>query len=567
MILNGSTDEDTDPVDSISYLVEWYAYREESWIIVDTGSNLMVLDHNLTREGDRIRAVIKSFDGIEYGIPIEIETEVINFAPVNLAPFVEVELIEDTPQGGLVDLKSLFEDRDGDDLSFRVQVERHISADIDQVTGEIILIPDEDWSGEDFLIIEAFDGNPHMEENPTVRINVTVLNLNDPPSIDKVIFKGVEIEVEEGRATLVQDLQGTRTVIDVDGSDPDSEYSDDEFEFSTNFEEVIGPGILDEDDIMFEKTTGRLTVFLKNSLVGEHFFNFTITDSNGVSTSIPIRLIVDNVNDAPTRPEITSHTDGESVTLTAEQRSVTFEASASYDPDMDIPNTQEILEYDWNFGEGWIENQGLSYTREFSVSGEYEVKLRVRDSLGLYEETSMKLNINVEQNIPDWDKTDNEKPFLEEWGFILILIIIAIVVLAVIFILIFRKDKLSDTAEVIEKEHEALVARQQEDALAAQDKLQALMSGMPFPETAGPALPAGEAAGDYEALPSAPFEGQDMAAPLPMEGPEGGYQQPPAYEQPPVEDIAQAPEPTPGMVPPEEPQPGQDQSYLPPEQQ
>ncbi len=568
MILNGSTDEDTDPVDTISYLVEWYAYREETWIIIDTGSNLMTLDHNLTKEGDKIRAVLKSFDGIEYGIPVAIETEVINFAPINLLPFVEVELIEDTPQGGLVDLNSLFEDRDGDDLSFRVTVERHISADIDQVTGEIILIPDEDWSGEDFLIIEAFDGKFHIEENPTVRINITVTNLNDAPSIDKVIFKGVEIDVEEGRATLIQDLQGTRTVIDVDGSDPDSEYSDDEFVFSTNFEEVIGPGILDEDDIMFEKTTGRLTVFLKNSLVGEHFFNFTITDSQGVSSSTLIRLLVDNVNDAPTKPEITSHTDGESISLESDQRSITFEASASYDPDMDIPNAQEILEYDWNFGEGWIENQGLSYTRDFSVTGEYEVKVRVRDSLGLYEETSLKLNIDVEQDIDEFNNPSGDKPFLEEWGFILILIIIAIVVLAVIFILIFRKDKLSDTAEVIEKEHETLVAKQQEDALAAQDKLQALMSGMPFPETAGPALPAGEGAGEYDALPSAPIEGQDMTAPPPVEeGPEGGYQQPPAYEQPPVEDIAQAPEPTPGVTPPEEPQPAQDQSYLPPEQQ
>ncbi len=567
MILNGSTDEDTDPIDTITYLVEWYAYREEAWIMITSGSNLMTLDHNLTREGDKIRAVLKSFDGIEYGIPVTIETVVINFAPINLIPFVEVELIEDTPQGGLVDLNSLFEDRDGDDLSFRVTVQRHISADIDQVTGEIILIPDEDWSGEDFLIIEAFDGNSHMEENPTVRVNITVINMNDAPSIDKVIFKGVEIEVEEGRVTLIQDLQGTRTVIDVDGSDPDSEYSDDEFEFSTNFEEVIGPGILDEDDIMFEKTTGRLTVFLINSLVGEHFFNFTITDSQGVSASTPIRLLVDNVNDAPTRPEITSHTDGESISLEVDQRSITFEASASYDPDMDIPNSQEILEYDWNFGEGWIENQGLSYTRDFSVSGEYEIKLRVRDSLGLYEETSLKLNIDVEQDIDRFDTPGGDKPFLEEWGFILIMIIIAIVVLAVIFILIFRKDRLSDTAEVIEKEHEALVAQQQEDALAAQDKLQALMSGMPFPEAAGPALPSGEGAGEYEALPSAPIEGQDMTPPPPMEGPEGGYQQPPAYEQPPVEEIAQAPEPTPGMVPPEEPQPAQDQSYLPPEQQ
>ena len=604
MIVNQSTDENENPVDSITYLVEWYAYREESWVMITSGSNLLTLDHNLTMEGDTIRAVIKSFDGIEYGIPVTIETDVINFAPVNLVPFVEVEMMEDTPESGLVDLHSLFEDRDGDDLSFRVKIQRHVSADIDQVTGEIVLIPDPDWSGEDYLIIEAYDNKPHMQENPVVRINITVSNVNDPPTIDKVIFKGEEIEVEEGRATLIQDLQGTRTVIDVDGSDPDSEYIDDEVEYSTNFEEVIGPGVLDEDDIMFEKTTGRLTIFLKNSLVGEHFFNFTITDNQGVSTSIPIRLIVDNVNDGPTRPEITSHTNGESISLTEEDRSVTFTASASYDPDMDIPDSQETLEYDWNFGEGWIENQGLEYTREFTVSGEYEVRVRVRDSLGLFEESSIKLNVNVSQTDVDFEDGGGETPFLEEWGFILILIIIAIVVIAVIFILLFRKDKLSDTAEEVEKEHEALVAKQQEEAMVAQEKLQALMSGVPYPEATGPALPSGEgAAGGYDALPSASAEGmpQDQGAQPPgyeQQYPEGGYQQPPMDQypsgemqqpeeqqmqappmpeqqpmqaapmpEPQPEQQPQAPEPAPGMTPPPQQEGQENPSYLPPEEE
>jgi hypothetical protein len=581
VIVNQSTDDNTNPIDSITYLVEWYAYREETWVMLDSGSNMFMLDHNLTREGDRIKVVIKSFDGIEYGLPVELETEVINFAPINIIPYVDVELVEDTPQGGLVDLDSLFEDRDGDDLSFRVSVQRHISADIDEVTGEIILIPDDDWSGEDYLIVEAYDGKPHVEENPVVRINVTVSDVNDPPVITNVIYKGEEIEVEEGKITMIQDLQGSKIVIEVQGSDPDKGYVTEELEFSTNFEEVIGEGILskDDDEISFEKTTGRLTIFLKNALVGEHEFNYTITDSQGVSTSIPIKLIVDNVNDAPTRPEITSHTDGESVSLTQDANTITFEASASFDPDMEVPDSDETLEYDWNFGEGWIENQGLSYTREFSVTGEYEVRIRVRDSLGLYEEAMIKINVDIPQAETDFKDTDDDKPFLEEWGFILILVIIAIVVIAVIFILLFRKDKLSDTAEEIEKEHEALVAKQQEEALEAQEKLQALMSGVPYPEATGPALPSGGAGeGGYDALPSAAGEG------VPQEGQPPVDQQPPAYDQPPAdmqappmqdpmqpappipeqaEQTVQAPDQAGAVPAQEEPQ---QNPYLPPEQ-
>ncbi|OYT46827.1 hypothetical protein B6U90_00070 [Thermoplasmatales archaeon ex4484_6] len=592
---NASTDSDTNPVDNITYLVEWYAFREDTWVIIMSGSNQFILDHNLTFEGDKIRAVIKPFDGIEYGVPVTLETQVVNFVPHALVDYVEIELNEDEPATGLINLSALFTDRDGDDLSFNVKIQRNVGAEIDKVTNAITFIPDPNWMGKDYLIIEALDSKPHAEDNPTIQVNITVKGVNDAPVITEVNDK----VVEKGSISLVQDIQGATAVITVKGYDPDELYGD-SYEFSTNFLDVIGEGILDEDDFMFERTTGRMSVFLKNAIVGEHIFNITVTDEAGLSSSTPIKLLVENRNDAPTVPEIISHTNGEVVKLPPGENKITFSASPADDPDLHIPDSEEHLEYDWNFGEGWIENIGFENVEaEFPVSGEYEIRVRVRDSMGLYEESSIKIMVNVTaESIQFAEQT--EKTFFEEWGLILILAIIAVIVIAVILFLVFRKDELSDTAKEVEQEHEALVAKQQEEALMAQEKLQALMSGTPYPETTGPALPsAGEGVPSYEALPSAETEG----AP-PQEGAVEGYQeqppvpgyeqQPPAepgYEQPPApayqppameeqpmqapptemppgtpeEQPPAAPEPAvPGAVPPTQPQEGQDPTYLPP---
>lgn len=588
VIQNGSTDEDIEPIDDISYLVEWYAFREESWVIIKSGSNALVLDHNLTREGDKIRAIIKPFDGIEYGVPVILETDVVNFAPEALVKYVDIELMEDTPMSGLVDLMALFTDRDGDDLSFNVKVLRHVDAEIDKVTNEITFIPDLDWSGVDYLIIESLDGKAHLTDNPTIRINVTVEAVNDDPVIVSVNDK----LVEKGSVSLVQSIQGTSAVISVMGYDPDGIYGD-EYTYSTNFEEVIGPGVLQENDLVFEITTGRMSIFLRNDLVGEHIFNLTITDLEGASTSIPIRLLVENRNDEPTKPNITSHENDEVIRLTREDKYITFSASGADDPDLHIPDSEEKLEYDWNFGQGWILNQELQITREFTAPGEYVVQFRVRDSFGLYQisEVTVNVNITIDPGIPDDEK---DETFMEEFGLWVIFGIILLIIIIVIILLVVKRDDLSDKAEEVEKEHEALVAKQQEDALDAQEKLQALMSGVPYPETTGPALPAAGGEGEgYDALPAASPDAAPMdQPPLDQYPPQEGYaEQPPAYEQPsmeqppmepapmepqmqaaPMEPPAPEPvpepvqEPVPGAVPPTEPAAPQDPSYLPPQE-
>lgn len=594
VILNASADMDTNPVDDISYLIQWEAFREGSWGLIKSGSNAFILDQNLTREGDMIRATIKPFDGIEYGEEVVLLVDVANFAPETIIKYADIELDEDTPQAGLIDLTELFTDRDGDILSFNVKVARHINAEIDPVTNEITFIPDPNYQGNDYIILEATDSKPHTNENPTVQINVTVNGLNDEPFIVDVNDK----PVEKGARSLVESTQGTNVIITVAGIDPDGPYGD-TVEYSTDFLDIIGEGIVNDDEFIFEKTTGRMNIFLKNSLVGKHEFNITITDSAGLSTSTPVTLIVENRNDAPTAPEITSHTEGQEIRLEDDEKTITFSAAASDDPDLHIPDSKETLEYDWNFGDGWLENRGLEVTREFTVSGEYTVKLRVRDSMGLYEETFIKVVVNV-TGIPEVpDDGGEDESFMNQYGLILILVIIAIIVIIVIVLVIVRKDDLTDTASDIEKEHEALVAKQQEDAMVAQERLQALMSGVPYPEATGPALPSAQPEGQgLEALPAAaPEPGQEppMDQQPPQEEPSNQEQMPeqqppmepapapvpePEMQAPPVAEpqMQAAPEPTPapmpeqapvqepGMAPPAPEPEQQAPSYLPPEE-
>ncbi|MGA1793573.1 MAG: PKD domain-containing protein, partial [Thermoplasmatota archaeon] len=548
VVLNASTDIDTDPIDDISYLVEWYAFKENSWVLLASGINLTTLPADKTSEGEEIKVIVKPYDGIEYGIGATLTTPVVNFVPEVISVPLEITMNEDEVGINLVDLNTLFLDRDGDDLAFRVRTERHVLASIDQVTNNVTFTPDPNWVGTDYVIIEAFDTKVHEEAWPTIRINITVEPVNDPPIITLLNERSVGI----GETILVQGVQGSTQIISVEALDPDEIYGD-TWTFDTNFLEMVGEGVVPQDDFQFEGNTGRLSVFLSNALVGEIFFNITVTDEWGESSTVQVRLIVDNTNDEMTDPEIISPLDGANLEQ-AIGEGISFQAAECYDPDFDIPNSNERLTYEWYFSDGdEITNAGTAVTHRFGVTGNYTIRLLVRDSFGAEKETSIKIFVNVLEEDRDPIKTPGEdnSTFI---ALIIILVVIAIIFLAVLFFFIFRKDPLADTAEAEEQAHEALVAQQQQDALVAQERLQALLSGAAYEGVSGPALPSAEAP-DLEALPAAPTE--EYPAPEP---PTEAYPEQPQFEAPPMsEPPVEQPqyEPGPEPVPETAPEPVQ----------
>ena len=67
-------------------------------------------------------------------------------------------------------------------------------------------------------------------------------------------------------------------------------------------------------------------------------------------------------------------------------QTITFNASASYDPD------GEIVKYLWDFGDGST-GQGVIVNHSYSNPGVYIVKLRVCDDSGIWNETSISLTV------------------------------------------------------------------------------------------------------------------------------------------------------------------------------
>jgi hypothetical protein len=551
-------------VDDISYLVEWEVFRSGSWVLISSGIDAFVLPYNKTSEGDRIRARVKPFDGIEYGQEVSMEVLVLNFAPVIVKRAVDLTIDEDQIALNLVSLDEFFYDQDEDELTYSVFFQRHVQAEIEPVSNNLTLTPLGDWVGVDYILVEALDGKHSSEDLPKLRINITVKGVNDAPVIDVLNDKAVR----PGIPVTVQFQQGSWAVLKLTASDADEVYGD-EFTFSTDFRDVVGTDIVKPEDLQFQVSTGAFSVFLTNALVGEHMFNVTVTDKDGASSSALVHLIVENINEAPTKPQFTLPVE-DTITMEEGER-VSFSVNEADDPDLHIPSSKEKIYYDWFFGEldtnlqeVWVTNQGTSVEHQFMNSGPYTIKVRARDSLGLTAVAEKEVTVTVNRQIVEFPDAQVEKPFLQKYGIILILVLVALLVLALLVFLFTRKEPLAEVAERQEKEHEELVARQQQEALAAQEKLQALLGGVAMAGATGPALPSAPDGSGLQALPAAtvPLEGAPIAPLEPAPTPEPvPFQAPPAPEPMPIQET---PEPIVGQVPPVEAPTGTDQTYLPP---
>ncbi|PID29871.1 MAG: hypothetical protein CSB55_01015, partial [Candidatus Cloacimonadota bacterium] len=116
---------------------------------------------------------------------VSAETEVIfaaiNDAPKVAEPLVDIVMNEDTEDKS-INLKQTFIDIDeGDELEFSVSSNIHIVVNIDQQTGDVTLIPNENWFGVETIVFTATDQNNASVSDDVM---ITINNVNDAPDVN-----------------------------------------------------------------------------------------------------------------------------------------------------------------------------------------------------------------------------------------------------------------------------------------------------------------------------------------------------------------------------------------------
>ena len=258
-----------------------------------------------------------------------VTVENVNRPPLKILPSLSTTIMETFTLS--LDLKSLFTDPDGDELSYEVEGFGSI------LNNSYSCSPGYGDQGEKAATVTASDP---FGLSDSMLIKIDVRDKNRDPELS---ISDMTTSIREG-FTLKIDLS---TLF----SDPD----DDELVFS-----ITGPGEIEE---------GYYSYSPDFSEAGEKSIVISATDSKGGSTSLPIHISVVDVNRAP----VVSIPDGvvkEGETLRLYLRGFTS------DPDGDEV-TFEVSE-----GPGSIEDGNYIFTPDFDFEGSHEVKLLVTDNKG-----------------------------------------------------------------------------------------------------------------------------------------------------------------------------------------
>jgi len=288
-----------------------------------------------------VKLLVTDSEGAESIGKFTITVENVNRPPAKILPSLSTTIMETFTLS--LDLKSLFIDPDGDELSYEVEGFGSI------LNSSYSCSPGYGDQGEKAATVTASDPFG-LSESMLIKIDVRDKN-RDP----ELSVSDMTTSIREG-FTLKIDL-GTLF------SDPD----DDELVFT-----ITGPGEIED---------GYYSYSPDYSEAGEKSVVISATDSKGGSTSLPIHISVLDVNRAP----VVSIPDG--VVKEGETLRLYLRGFAS-DPDGDEV-TFEISE-----GPGSIEDGNYIFTPDFDSEGSHEVKLLVTDSEGA--ESIGKFTITVE---------------------------------------------------------------------------------------------------------------------------------------------------------------------------
>jgi hypothetical protein len=141
----------------------------------------------------------------------------------------DFSITEDSVDDSTINLYHWFKDKNHDELRFKCEGQNHIEVLIDQDTGSVTLVPEENWNGRETLTFSASDGSFESTDS----VVVTVTPINDPPENAKITSP------ESGFIT-----SDVNTVyFSASCYDPDTSYGDKlTFKWTSNISGAIGTG-------------------------------------------------------------------------------------------------------------------------------------------------------------------------------------------------------------------------------------------------------------------------------------------------------------------------------------
>ncbi len=107
---------------------------------------------------------------------------------------LDFDMDEDTIDNSTINLYHWFKDPNNDPLIFRCEGANHLNVTINHQTGDVILMPEDNWYGSETLIFYAFDSIFECSD----AVKITVNPVNDPPGLPVIIEPEHNLEIKNG---------------------------------------------------------------------------------------------------------------------------------------------------------------------------------------------------------------------------------------------------------------------------------------------------------------------------------------------------------------------------------
>jgi len=400
----------------IKNLEYWYVwFKDEEHIPIY--DNFSVLPNNATQKDETWKCVVYPFDGDELGPRSEDYVTIQNSEPEVIETINNLEMLEDTSESLGDKLAEIFGDNDNDTLQYSHSESKTIRIQIFNENGTVIITPDQNWYGTEFITFYATDQLATAEHI----VKIVVKPTNDMPEVIQI---GTQLVKQDGDELEFIVDEDDELLLEIVVEDIDGDVNRNMIKYSLNVSESQKIKIK-SGDFVFQP---------ENSDVGWHYFTVKVTDGNETPIQYvnqTIRIQVLNVNDKPT-VNIISPIDRSKFEANSK---ITFDCEAN-DPDLSIIDSAELLSYSWKTNKTkYMDIGSTKKLTDLKLSpGHYKITVTVTDKTG--EHNSDSVNIFIKSK----PKTETEAVITSSLMF-LVIILVTIVIIIIILFVFFKKRK------------------------------------------------------------------------------------------------------------------------------
>jgi hypothetical protein len=315
---------------------------------------------------------------------LEITISSVNDPPEIKTPFDklfflgELHIPED---GGYVtfDMNDVFWDPiEKDPLKFTFSGNKEVKINVNESDIANVTIQ-ANWSGIEKVTFSANDGQASISD----MLVIVVDSKNDPPVINNTPNK------------RVYENQWCNFTIDAYDPDPN-----DVLTYSTNILDTITG--LQSNQFYFDRNKGTVSFLTDYLTIGTYLIVISVTDSFGSSTTQYIEIEIMNIEDPPI-----PHIDKPDTFVFTRDYYIDFVGHAD-DPDLKIPNSDEILVFKWRSNIDGLFGEGTTVKDVLLSQGEHTITLEVQDKR-YFRTATIKIKIveddtidSDNDGIPDW---------------------------------------------------------------------------------------------------------------------------------------------------------------------